>query len=69
MAVVTPTQTIVPQVEEPGEFIGVNFKEWQQQVFFSLTTLGLQKFSNEETSVPADDMPDTEKFMIVEAWK
>ncbi|TMX05447.1 hypothetical protein EJD97_020733, partial [Solanum chilense] len=29
LAVVTPTQTVVAKAEEPGEFIGVNFKEWQ----------------------------------------
>ena len=47
----------------------MNFKGWQQRVFFWLTTLGLQKFTSEDTPVPADDMPDREKLMIVEAWK
>ena len=27
------------------------------------------EFTSEDTPVPADDMPDREKFMIVEAWK
>ena len=33
------------------------------------TTLGLQKFTSEETPVTAADMPDREKFIIIEAWK
>ncbi|XP_069146560.1 uncharacterized protein [Solanum lycopersicum] len=28
-----------------------------------------QKFTSEDTPVHADDMPDREKFMIIEAWK
>ena len=31
-------------------------------------TLGLQKFTNEETPVHVADMSDREKFMIIEAW-
>ena len=34
-----------------------------------LSTLGLQKFTSKDTQVHADDMPDREKFMIVEAWE
>ena len=69
VAVVAPTRTLVPQAEKPGKFTGVNFKGWQERVFFCLTTLGLKKFTSEDTPVPADDMPDREKFMIVEPWK
>ncbi|XP_075088742.1 uncharacterized protein LOC142170653 [Nicotiana tabacum] len=29
----------------------------------------MQKFTSEEPPVPAADMPDNEKFMVVEAWK
>ena len=36
---------------------------------FWLTTLGLQKFTSKETPMPAIDMPDREKFMIIEVWK
>ena len=69
VTVAAPTRNLVSQAEKPGKFTGVNFKGWQQRVFFWLTTLGLQKFTSEDTLVPADDMPDREKFMIVEAWK
>ena len=69
VAVAAPTRTVVPQVEKTGKFTGVNFKGWQQRVFFWLTTLGLQKFTSEDTPVPADDMPDREKSLIIEAWK
>ena len=57
------------QAEKSSKFTGVNFKGWQQRVFFWLTALGLQKFTSEDTPVHADDMPDREKFMIIEAWK
>ena len=69
MTAAIPARTAVPPAEKPGKFSGLNFKGWQQRVFFWLTTLGLQKFTNEETPVPAEDMSDKEKFMIVEAWK
>ena len=58
MAIVAPTQTLVSQAEKLGKFTGVNFKGWQQRVFLWLTTLGLQKFTSEDTPVPVDDMPD-----------
>ena len=41
VAVVAPTQTVVPQVEKPVKFNGVNFKGWQKWIFLWLTTLGL----------------------------
>ena len=47
-AVVAPTRTPVSQAEKSGKFTGVNFKGWQQRVFFWLTTLGLQKFTSED---------------------
>ena len=62
VAVVAPTRTLVSQAEKPGKFTGVNFKEWQQRVFFWLTTLGLQKFTSEDTPVPVDDMLDEKKL-------
>ncbi|XP_015166958.1 uncharacterized protein [Solanum tuberosum] len=68
VAVAAPTRTVVPQAEKLGKFFGMNFKVWQQWIFFWLTTLGLHKFTNEETSVPAADMSDRERFMIIEAW-
>ncbi|XP_027771293.1 receptor-like serine/threonine-protein kinase SD1-8 [Solanum pennellii] len=69
VAVAAPNRTVVPQVDKPGKFTCVNFKGWQQRVFFWLSALGLQKFTSEETPLPADDMPDREKLMTSEAWK
>ena len=65
VAVAAPTRTLVQQAEKSGKFTHVNFKGWQQRVFFWLTTLGLQIFTSEDTPIPADDMPDREKFMII----
>ncbi|TMW98541.1 hypothetical protein EJD97_003899 [Solanum chilense] len=67
VVVSTPTQTVVPQVEKSRKFSGVNFKGWQQWVFFWLTTIGLEKFTNEETTLSAH-MSDREMFMIIKAW-
>ena len=58
----------VPLAKKPGKFSGVNFKGWKKRVFFWLTTLGLQKFTNEETPVHATDMSNRERLMIIEAW-
>ena len=41
VAVAAPTRPLVSQAEKSGKFTGVNFKGWQQRVFFWLTTLGL----------------------------
>ena len=62
VAIAAPTRTLVSQAEKPGKFTCVNFKGWQQRVFLWPTTLGLQKFTSEDTQVPADDMPDREKL-------
>ncbi|XP_070054039.1 uncharacterized protein [Nicotiana tomentosiformis] len=69
MTIALSRRTIVPPAEKPGKFSGANFKGWQQRVFFWFTTLGMQKYTSEEPPVPAADIPDNEKFMIVEAWK
>lgn len=67
VVVAASTRTIVSQREKQGKFSGVNFKGWRQRVFFCLTTLDLQKFSNEETPVLIVDMLNREKFLIIEA--
>ncbi|PHT98123.1 hypothetical protein BC332_32948 [Capsicum chinense] len=55
--------------EKPKKFTGIDFKRWQQKMFFYLTTLCLQRF----TTVDAPEVPEgtsnKEHFMIVEAWK
>ncbi|XP_060182160.1 uncharacterized protein LOC132611810 [Lycium barbarum] len=55
--------------EKPGKFSSINFKGWQQRMFFWLTTLGMQKFTNENPSVTKEGMHENQRFMITEAWK
>ncbi|XP_070020921.1 uncharacterized protein [Nicotiana sylvestris] len=38
-------------------------------MFFYLTTLSLQKFINEDVPVMSDETPETERFLVIEAWK
>ncbi|XP_070016872.1 uncharacterized protein [Nicotiana sylvestris] len=38
-------------------------------MFFYLTTLSLQKFIKEDVSVLFDETPETECFLVIEAWK
>ncbi|XP_049385864.1 uncharacterized protein LOC125849966, partial [Solanum stenotomum] len=54
--------------EKPAKFSGVNFKRWQQKMFFYLTTLSLQRFINENVSVMSDETPPEERFLVTEAW-
>lgn len=63
------TWIAIPPTKKPEKISAVNFKRWQQWVFLWLATLGLPKFTNEETLVPSADMSDREKFMIVEVSK
>ncbi|XP_060170498.1 uncharacterized protein LOC132601435 [Lycium barbarum] len=63
------TAYVMRPVEKPGKFSGINFKGWQQIMFFWLTTLGMQKFTNEDPPVPEEGMPENQRFMVIEAWK
>ena len=56
LLVVAPTRAVVQQAKKLGKFSSVNFKGWQQRVFFLLTTLGLQKLTSKESPVPAAEM-------------
>ncbi|TMW94027.1 hypothetical protein EJD97_010860 [Solanum chilense] len=69
VVVAAPTRTVVPVSEKSGKFIVLHLKVWKQRIFFWLNTLGVQKFTSEETLMPTAYMPDREKFMIIEAWK
>ncbi|XP_070017063.1 uncharacterized protein [Nicotiana sylvestris] len=55
--------------EKPEKFSGINFKRWQQKMFFYLTTLSLQKFIKEDVPMLADEIPDNERFLVTEVWK
>ena len=54
--------------KKPANFSGVDFKRWQQEMFFYLTTLSLQKFINENVPVMSDETPADERFLVTEAW-
>ena len=55
--------------EKPGKFSGVDFKRWQQNIFFYLTTLSLQKFIKEEVLNPNEQVPEKDRSLVIEAWK
>ncbi|XP_015158667.1 uncharacterized protein [Solanum tuberosum] len=54
--------------EKPAKFSGVDFKRWQQKMFFYLITLSLQRFINENVPVLSDETPLEERFLETEAW-
>ena len=53
--------------EKPGMFSGVDFKRWQKKMFFYLTTLCLQKFIKEEVPNPNEQVPEKDRFLVIEA--
>ncbi|XP_049399672.1 uncharacterized protein LOC125863679 [Solanum stenotomum] len=55
-------------VEKPAKFSRVDFKRWQQKMFFYMTTLNLQRFINENVHVMSDETPPEERFLVIEAW-
>nr|XP_016502415.1 PREDICTED: uncharacterized protein LOC107820615 [Nicotiana tabacum] len=59
----------MPPAEKPGKFSGVDFKRWQQRMFFYLTTLSLQRFIQEDFLVVPEGTLDNERFLVTEAWK
>ncbi|PHT41685.1 hypothetical protein CQW23_20539 [Capsicum baccatum] len=60
--------TMAP-AEKPGKFSGIDFKRWQQKMFFYLTTLCLQRFTSEDAPEVPEGTSDKDRFVIVEAWK
>ncbi|KAF3684750.1 putative phosphoserine aminotransferase, chloroplastic-like [Capsicum annuum] len=55
--------------EKPEKFSGINFKRWQQKMFFYLTTLCLQRFTSENAPEVPEGTSDKDRFVIVETWK
>ncbi|KAF3672470.1 hypothetical protein FXO37_07496, partial [Capsicum annuum] len=55
--------------EKPEKFAGIDFKRWQQKMFFYLTTLYLQRFASEDAPKVPEGTSDKEHCIIVEAWK
>uniref|UniRef100_A0A1S4DRH9 Retrovirus-related Pol polyprotein from transposon TNT 1-94-like beta-barrel domain-containing protein n=1 Tax=Nicotiana tabacum TaxID=4097 RepID=A0A1S4DRH9_TOBAC len=64
----TPIPAMAP-AEKSGKFFGVDFKRWQQKIFFYLTTLSLQHFISEDVPVLGEETPENERFMVTKAWK
>ncbi|XP_075081636.1 uncharacterized protein LOC107784487 isoform X3 [Nicotiana tabacum] len=62
------TPALAP-AEKPGKFSGMDFKRWQQKMFFYLTTLCLQKFIKEDVPDLPDETPENDSFLVIEAWK
>nr|XP_033508143.1 uncharacterized protein LOC117273156 [Nicotiana tomentosiformis] len=62
------TPALAP-AEKPEKFSGIDFKLWQQKMFFYLTTLSLQKFIKEDVPVLPDETPENERFLVTEALK
>ena len=60
--------TMAP-TEKPKKFLGIDFKRWQQKMFFYLTTLCLQRFTSEDSPEVPEGTSDKDRFVIVEAWK
>ncbi|PHT62352.1 hypothetical protein T459_33801 [Capsicum annuum] len=71
--ITTTSRTRAPQAmapaEKPKKFTGVDFKRWQQKMFFDLTTLCLQRFTSEEAPEVPEGTSVQEKFVVMEAWK
>ena len=58
--------TMAP-AEKPKKFAGIDFKRWQQKIFFYLTTLCLQRFTSEDAPEVPEGTSDKDRFVIVEA--
>ncbi|PHT57724.1 hypothetical protein CQW23_00087 [Capsicum baccatum] len=71
--IATSSRTTAPPsmapAEKPGKFSGIDFKRWQQKMFFYLTTLCLQRFTSEDAPEVPEGTSDKDRFVIVEAWK
>ncbi|XP_070013303.1 uncharacterized protein [Nicotiana sylvestris] len=63
------TPAALAPAEKFGKYFGIDFKRWQQKMFFYLATLSLQKFIKEDVPVLSDETRETERFLVIEAWK
>ena len=65
--------TIVPIYVLSGEnlekFSGLNFKMWQQKMFFCLTTLNLERLFTEEAPKLKEDERDIQVISDVDAYR
>ncbi|XP_055824810.1 uncharacterized protein LOC129893325 [Solanum dulcamara] len=63
----TPVSIAMATAEKPEKFTIIDFKCWQQKMFFYLTTLSLQRFINEDDPVIEEGTPENEKFIVTKA--
>ena len=56
------------KAENSEKFNGLNFKIWQQKMFY-LTTLNFVKFLTEDAPKLKGDEHDIQVISVVEAWK
>ncbi|PHT89143.1 hypothetical protein T459_04256 [Capsicum annuum] len=73
ISIATTSRINAPPIMAPAEkfkkFTGIDFKRWQQKMFFYLTTLCFQRFTFEEALAVPEGTSDQERFVIVESWK
>uniref|UniRef100_A0A1U7VSB8 Uncharacterized protein LOC104216468 n=1 Tax=Nicotiana sylvestris TaxID=4096 RepID=A0A1U7VSB8_NICSY len=62
------TPTLAP-TEKPKKKIGLNFKWWQQKMFFYLTTFSLHNFIKEDVPIMPEETSEYERFLVIETWK
>ena len=55
--------------EKPEKFNGTEFKRWQQEMLFYLTTLNLARFLQEDAPALKENETDRQVVAVVEAWK
>nr|XP_033513748.1 uncharacterized protein LOC117278383 [Nicotiana tomentosiformis] len=65
--VATSSHSVPPPA--PAKFFEIDFKYWQQKMFFYLTILSLQKFIKNDVPVFPELTPENERFIVTEAWK
>lgn len=58
---------VMAPAENPKKISGIDFKCWQQKMFFYLTTLYLQKFISKDAPDLPEVTSDKERFIVVEA--
>ncbi|XP_075112664.1 uncharacterized protein LOC142182320 [Nicotiana tabacum] len=57
-----PARVMAP-TKKPEKFFGVDFKCWQQKIFFYMTTLSLQGFISKDVPVLGEETPENERFL------
>ena len=60
---------IVSHGEKLEKFNGTEFKRWQQNMLFYLTTLNLARFLQEDAPALKENETDRQVVSAVEAWK